>query len=421
MRKTFSSLAVRNYRLFFYGQLVSLVGTWMQTVAQAWLVLRLSHNDGFALGLLAAAQFLPLLVLSPWAGLIADRFDKRRVLIATQTAMGILAAILAVLTLAGVVSLWMVFVLAMLLGLANAFDVPTRQAFVSEMVGPESLANAVGLNSSIFNAARIVGPAVGAVLIKLFDVGPCFAINAVSFAAVIAGLMMMRPEELQRKEPALRARGQIREGLRYAWHVPVLRSTLFLVGVVGTLTFNFVVILPLLARQDFHGDAGTYGLLTAIMGVGSLVGALITAARSRPTTLVLLASCGLCGIAVLGAAAAPTLVTEIPALLLAGATSITFIATANTTLQLASAPKMRGRVMAIYVVFFLGSTPIGGPLVGWISGAYGARAGLAVGGVAAVVAAVLGTVGALRNGTLHLRVNGRAVVGTDPSTEPAAA
>jgi MFS family permease len=315
----------------------------------------------------------------------------------------------------------MVFVLAMLLGFANAFDVPTRQAFVSEMVGPESLANAVGLNSSIFNAARIVGPAIGAVLIKLFDVGPCFAINAVSFAAVIAGLMMMRPEDLQRKEPALRARGQIREGLRYAWRVPVLRSTLFLVGVVGTLTFNFVVILPLLARQDFHGDAGTYGLLTAIMGVGSLAGALIAAARSRPTTLVLLASCGLCGIAVLGAAAAPTLVTEIPALLLAGATSITFIATANTTLQLASAPEVRGRVMAIYVVFFLGSTPIGGPLIGWISGAFGARAGLAVGGVAALIAAVLGTIGALRNGTLHLRINGRAVVGTDPSTEPAAA
>ncbi len=421
MRKTFSSLSVRNYRLFFYGQLVSLIGTWTQTVAQAWLVLRLSHNDGFALGLLAAAQFLPLLVLSPWAGLIADRFDKRRVLIATQTAMGILAGILAVLTIAGVVSLWMVFVLAMLLGLANAFDVPTRQAFVSEMVGSESLANAVGLNSSIFNAARIVGPAVGAVVIKLFDVGPCFAINSVSFAAVIAGLMMMRPEELQRKAPAVRARGQIREGLRYAWRIPVLRSTLFLVGVVGTLAFNFVVVLPLLARRDFHGDAGTYGLLTAVMGVGSLVGALITATRSRPTTMVLLVSCGLCGIAVLGAAAAPSLVTEIPALMLAGATSITFIATANTTLQLASAPEMRGRVMAIYVVLFLGSTPIGGPLIGWISGTYGARSGLAVGGVAAVVAAGLGTIGAARNGTLHLRIIGRAVVGTDPSTEPAAA
>jgi MFS family permease len=421
VKKTFASLAVRNYRLFFYGQLVSLVGTWMQAVAQAWLVLRLTNNNGFALGMVTALQFLPLLLLSTHAGLLADRMDKRKVLIATQTAMGILAAVLAVLTLTHVVQLWMVGVLALLLGVANAFDNPTRQAFVTEMVGPQSVANAVGLNSTIFNAARVAGPAIGAVLIKVFDVGPCFLINAASFVAVIIGLLMMRPEELLQQPVAVRARGQIREGLRYAWRTPVLRSTLFLVGVVGTLTFNFMVILPLMARQTFHGDAGTYGLLSAVMGAGSLAGALIVAARSRATTTLLLGSCVLCGLACLGAAVAPSLITEVPALAVAGATSIAFVATANTIIQLTATPEMRGRVMALYVLLFLGTTPIGGPLVGWICRVAGPRAGFLVAAGAALFAGGVGVLSALRNRSGPLRLRGRAIVPVDSAAEPATA
>jgi MFS family permease len=421
LQKTFASLSVRNYRLFFYGQLVSLVGTWMQAVAQAWLVLRLSHNDGFALGMVTAFQFLPLLLLSTHAGLVADRVDKRKVLLATQTAMAVLAGILAAVTLSHVVQLWMVDVLALFLGVANAFDNPTRQAFVTEMVGPESVANAIGLNSTIFNAARVAGPAVGAVLIKLFDVGPCFVINAASFVAVIIGLLMMRPDELHRQPVAPPARGQIREGLRYAWQTPVVRSTLVLVGIVGTLTFNFMVILPLLARQTFQGGAGTYGLLSAVMGAGSLVGALLVAARSRATTTLLLGSCLVCGVACLGAAMAPTLVTEIPALLIAGASSIAFVATANTTIQLTAVPEMRGRVMALYVLLFLGTTPIGGPLVGWICRAAGPRAGFLVAAGAALFAGAIGVVSAVRNGAIPLRLRDRPIVSVESTTEPATA
>jgi MFS family permease len=419
LKKTFASLSVRNYRLFFYGQLISLVGTWMQAVAQSWLVLRLTNNNGFALGMVTAFQFLPLLLLSTHAGLVADRMDKRKVLIATQTTMGILAVVLAALTFGHVVQLWMVDLLALLLGVANAVDNPVRQTFVTEMVGPDSVANAVGLNSTIFNAARVAGPAVGAVLIKLFDVGPCFLINAASFVAVIIGLLMMRPDELFQQPVAPRASGQIREGLRYAWRTPVLRSTLFLVGVVGTLTFNFMVILPLLAKQTFHGDAGTYGLLSAMMGLGSLVGALLIAARSRATTTLLLGSCLLCGVACLGAALAPTLLTEIPALLIAGGASIAFVATANTTIQLTATPEMRGRVMALYVLLFLGTTPIGGPLVGWICRVAGARAGFLVAAGAALFAGVFGLLSAVRNGTVQLRPRGRPMVSVESPTEPA--
>lgn len=421
LKKTFASLSVRNYRLFFYGQLISLVGTWMQAVAQAWLVLRLTNNDGFALGIVTAFQFLPLLLFSTHAGLLADRMDKRKVLIATQTTMGVLAAVLAALTFGHVVQLWMVDVLALLLGVANAFDNPTRQAFVTEMVGPESLANAIGLNSTIFNAARVAGPAVGAVLINVFDVGPCFLINSASFVAVIVSLLLMRPEELLRQPIVARARGQIREGFRYAWQTPVLRSTLFLVGVVGTLTFNFMVILPLLAKQTFHGGAGTYGLLSAVIGFGSLVGALFVAARSRASTALLLGSCLLCGVACLGAAIAPTLVTELPALIVAGGASIVFVATANTTIQLTAAPEMRGRVMALYVLLFLGTTPIGGPLVGWICRAAGARAGLLVAAGAALFAGTFGVTSAVRNGTVQLRPGGRPLVSVESPTEPATA
>ena len=386
--RTFRSLRNHNYRLFFFGQLVSLTGTWMQTVAQGWLVLRLTGDSGFALGLVTSLQFLPLLVAGPWGGVVADRFDKRSVLIATQSAMAVVAAALAAVTLTGVVELWMVYVGALLTGAATAVDSPTRQAFVVELVGPPDLPNAIGLNSALFNAARVLGPAAAGIVIRVADVGPCFALNAVSFLAVLGGLWWMRPDELVRQASITSGKRQVRAGLAYVRRTPVLRSTLLLVAVVGTLGFSANVVLALLAKVTFHGDAGTYALLTSAMGVGSLAGALVTAARTRPSRRLLVGSCLAFGLLLTASAAAPGLALAVPLLALAGAAGIAFLTTANSTLQLASEPAMRGRVMALYLLVFLGSTPVGGPLVGFVSEYFGPRFGLALGGVATVGAAL---------------------------------
>ncbi|MDQ1393976.1 MAG: hypothetical protein QOF30_2953 [Acidimicrobiaceae bacterium] len=408
----------RNYRLYFYGQLVSTSGTWMQTVALGWLVLRIT-NSGFAVGVVTALQFLPMLLLGTYGGVIADRLEKRRTLIATQAGMAFSSAALAAITLAGADPLWAIYLLTFLLGTFSAVDMPVRQAFVSEMVGQDDLPNAVALNSAMFSTSRVIGPAIGAILIKLVDVGPVFAVNAVSFAAVIAGLMMMQSNELYRTAPVARAKGQAREGLRYVWETPELRSTILVMAVVGTLAFNFTVVLPVLAKFTFGGDAGTYGTLSALMGVGSMVGALGVASRLRPTAKLLVGSCMAFGVVMLASAVAPTLLSEDVLIVLLGLTSITFMATANTTCQLTSVPEMRGRVMALYGLVFLGSTPIGGPIVGWISQSFGPRYGLAVGGVATVAAAgAMGSVLLRRHfGTRQ----GQMVVALDPSAEPAAA
>jgi len=386
--RTFRSLSIRNYRLYFFGQLVSMSGTWMQSVAQGWLVLRLTHNSGFALGLVTALQFLPVLLVGAWGGVLADRFDKRTTLLCTQSAMAVFSAGLAAVTLAGVVQLWMVYLASFLIGVANAVDSPTRQAFVSEMVGPGDLPNAIGLNSAIFNGARVVGPAGAGILISLVDVGPCFALNAASFLAVLASLWRMRPAELTRVTPVPRARGQVRAGLAYAWRTPVLRSTLLLVTVVGTLALNYGVVLPLLAKVTFHGDAATYGFITSAMGLGALFGALATASRAGPSARLLAGSCVAFGLLLAVAAGAPTLALALPVLVAAGAAGIVFMATANSTLQLASIPAMRGRVMALYILVFLGSTPIGGPLVGLLCQHLGPRFGLGLGGVSTTAAGV---------------------------------
>jgi MFS family permease len=300
-----------------------------------------------------------------------------------------------------------------------AVDLPVRQAFVSEMVGDGDLPNAVSLNSAMFNTSRIIGPPLGALVIKAFDVGPCFALNAVSFAAVIAGLLMMRPDELWLGRPVARAKGQIREGLRYVWVSVELRSTILIVAVVGTLAFNFSVVLPVMARFTFHGDAGTYGSLTALMGAGAMVGALATASRLAPSPKLLAGSCLAFGVTMTMAAAAPTLLAERVLMVLVGASSITFMATANSTCQLTSAPAMRGRVMALYGLVFLGSTPIGGPLVGWVSQHFGPRFGLGIGGVATIVSAVVAGALLLRRDFVVRR--GPIRPGPDPSAEPAAA
>jgi len=384
-RRTFRSLLVRNYRLFFFGQLVSLTGTWMQQVAQDWLVLRLTDR-ALPVGITTALQFLPVLLFASWGGLTADRSDKRKLLAATQTAMGILALVLGVLTLTGSVRLWMVYLLAFLLGCATAFDMPARQAFVTEMVGPDQVSNAIGLNSAVFNSARVIGPAAAGVLIATVGIAPAFLLNAVSYLAVIAGLLAMDPAQLDRLAPTPRARGQVREGLRYVWATPALRSTILLVTVVGTLGLNARVVLPLVARFTFHGGPGVYGTLASVMAAGSVMGALAAATRARPTQRLLLGSAGVFGVLSLLAAVVPTLGWELVVLVPLGMTTITFLATANSTLQLASSTEMRGRVMALYGTVFLGSTPIGSVVVGWLAERYGARSGFVLGGVASLAA-----------------------------------
>jgi len=383
---TFRSLKYRNYRLFFYGQLVSLIGTWMQSVALGWLVYSITKSPT-QIGVVTAVQFLPTLLGSVHGGLIADRFDKRNVLVVTQTALALQAVALAAVVFAGVATLPVLYVLAFTQGMATTIDNPTRQAFVSEMVGPEDLTNAVGLNSAMFNTARILGPAVGGVLIDAIGVGTCFALNAVSFLAVIGGLTMMRSSDLFAAPRARRGKGQLREGLRYSWEEPTLRMVLAMIALIGTLAMNFTVILPVVAKQVFHGNAGTYGIMSSMLGFGALLGALVAASRSKPTTLLLGTAAAAFGLTMLGDAVAPTLVLEMVALVATGAASITFMATANATVQLTARPEMRGRVMSLYMLLFLGSTPIGGPIVGWIGERYGARWSLAVGAVSCLVAA----------------------------------
>lgn len=385
---TFRSLRVRNYRLFFFGQLVSVSGTWMQQVAQDWLVLRLS-NSGTAVGITTGLQFLPMLLFGMVGGTIADRYDKRRILVATQTTAGLTALAMGVLVASGHVQLWHVYVLAFVLGCVTAVDNPTRQSFVTEMVGPDEVTNAVGLNSATFNAARVVGPAVAAVVISVADLAPAFFVNAASYVAVIAGLRAMHPDELFRQSPAPRTKGQVREALHYVWSTPELRSTIGLVLVVATFGMNLAVVLPLLARFTFEGTAGTYGLLMSTMAVGSLAGALVAANRTHLSPRLRVAMAGVFGGLSVLTALAPTLWSAAALLVPTGAAAITFMALSNSTLQLRSAPHMRGRVMALYALVFLGSTPVGGPLVGWLSEVWSPRGGLALGGAVTAIAALV--------------------------------
>lgn len=388
-RQTFASLSVRNYRIFFFGMMVSASGTWMQSLGQGWLVLDLT-GSGTAVGMVTAMQFLPMLIAGVWGGVIADRFDKRRTLYVSQIAMAIVSGALAVVTITGSVTLWMVYLAAFLMGCATVVDNPTRQAFVTEMVGADLVPNAVALNSAMFNAARIVGPAVGGLMILAAGTGVVFAYNSLSFGAVIVGLWMMRPEELSRVDTVERAKGQVRAGIRYVWSTPELRSTVLLVAIVGTFTLEFNVAVPMLAKVTFDAGPGTLGLLTSAMGAGSLVGALAAAARGRPTPGVLVCAAGCLGLAMFAVAASPTVPVAMVMLALAGGATITFLATANAFLQINAVGEMRGRVMAIYALVFLGSTPIGGPIIGWLSEQTNPRVGFAAGGAAALV----GTVGA---------------------------
>jgi MFS family permease len=391
-RRTFRALAVRNYRIYFIGQVISVSGTWMQTVAQGWLVLSLT-GSGVDLGIVTALQFLPMLLFGSWGGLVADRMEKRRLLFLTQGAAMCLALTLAVLTLSGTIELWQVYLLASLLGVVNLFDNPARQTFVSELVGIDRVPNAVALNSVVMNSARVIGPAIGAVLIAVIGHGDtgialCFLINAASYLAVIVALSLMRTSELQRIEPVPRGKGQVREGLRYVRSQRGILYPLLAVAVIGIFAFNFTVTLALLAKFTFHAGAGTYGAFTAAMGAGAVIGGLSAAHRSNPSarTLGLIGMCF--AVCILAVALAPTAGAAVAFLVPMGATAIAFVATANGTLQLASDPSMRGRVMALYAIGFLGSTPIGAPLVGAISTASSPRVALLVGAVATAAASV---------------------------------
>ena len=408
--RTFRSLRIRNYRLFFFGQLVSVTGTWMQTVAQTWLVLSLT-GSGVDLGITVALQFLPMLLFGLWGGLLADRSDKRKLLIGTQVAGGLLALVLYGLVVTDTVELWMVYGMAFLLGVVTMIDMPTRQSFVTEMVGPDEVPNAVGLNSAMFNTGRILGPAAAGITIASLGIAPAFLANALSYLAVIAALVAMRTDELFRRERPARRRGEVRAGLRYAWADATLRSTLLLVAVLGMFGFNFVVLLPLLARFTFGGGAGLYSVFTALMSLGSLVGALIAASRARPTRTLLLGSGIAFGVLMLATSAAPTAWLTGVLLVGVGLSVMLFLATANTTLQLHSDPAMRGRVMALYGLLFLGSTPLGGPLLGWVSEAWGPRVGLALGGAFSLAAAVAAASG------LRIRRARRSRAGTEERSE----
>jgi MFS family permease len=386
--RIFSSLRVPNYRLYFVGQIISLSGTWMQGVAQAWLVLDLT-GSGTALGLVSSLQFLPVLLFGPLGGVLADRFDKRRILYVTQITAAILAAILGVLVLTDTVEVWMVYVLATCLGFVYVVDNPTRQTFIHELVGSENLTNAVSLNSVVVNVARVIGPGLAGTLILAVGLAPCFFINAASYAAVLLALFLMNPDRLQRTGRVARRKGQLIEGLRYVRATPEVLVPLVMMAVVGTLAYEFQVVLPLLARFTYNGDAGTYGTMSVLMGAGAVIGGLATAAAGRRPATSLAWTAIVFGVIHLAAALAPTLLLTDIALIFLGAASIRFLALGNATLQLAAAPEMRGRVMALWAVAFLGSTPIGGPLIGWIGEHIGPRVAFGLGGVATLAAGIL--------------------------------
>jgi MFS family permease len=403
-RQTFSSLRIRNYRLFAAGQAVSNTGTWMQRITQDWLVLTLTGSAS-AVGITVALQFLPMLLFGLYGGVLADRLPKRRLLLATQSAMGLTGIALAVLTLTGRVEVWHVYLLAFLLGLITVLDNPARQSFVAEMVGPDQLANAVSLNSANFQSARLVGPAVAGVLITAVGSGWAFLLNGLSFLAPVAALLLMRPAELHRTERAPRAKGQLREGLRYVSAHPELIWPIVLVGFIGTFGFNFPIWLSAFVHDVYDSGAETYGLLNTLMAVGSLAGALLAARRGASRLRFLIGAAVLFGVLEVVAAFAPEFWIFAVLLVFIGMAGLTVNVTANTSIQMATEPAVRGRVMSLYMMVFVGGTPLGAPLVGWITDVYGPRIGFAAGGAVSLFAALTVGVMLARAGGLRVRVD----------------
>ena len=384
----FRSLRVRNYRLYASGQLVSLTGTWMQRVAQDWLVLELT-NSGTALGIITALQFGPSLLLGLWGGILADRCDKRRLLLATQSGLAVVALLLGRLDVAGVVQYWHVLVLATVLGLITAIDTPVRQSFVVEMVGRDELTNAVAINSTIFNTGRILGPAVAGVMISAVGTGWAFLGNAVSSAGVLVALAMMRPDELFPSPPLQRARGQLREGFRYVRERRDLMFTMALIFVFGTFGLNFAITCALMAKQVFHRGASGYGLLSTALAVGAFCGAIAATRRTqRPSTLFLLVTASAFSIGEILSGLMPDFLWTAVLLVPTGLAMLTLSTAANANVQLGVAPTMRGRVMSLYLICFMGGTPLGAPIIGWVAGVAGPRWGLIGGGVVCLLSAL---------------------------------
>ena len=385
---TFASLSFRNYRLWFAGALVANVGTWMQRVAQDWLVLtQLSDESGVAVGITTALQFAPFLVVAPYAGVIADRVDRRKLLMATQAAQGVLAAALGVLVLLGHAQLWQVYVFAGLLGVVAAIDAPVRQTFVAQLVPASRLSNAVGLNSASFNAARLIGPGVAGLLIAWVGTGWVFVINAVSFAATIGALLAMRVSELQPMPSAPRAKGQLRAGVGYVRRRSDILLIMVVVGVVSTFGLNFQLTSAMMARTEFGRGAGEYGVLGSVLAIGSLAGALLAARRERPRVRLVIGSAFAFGLATGAMALMASYLTYALASIPVGLASLTMMTAANATIQMSTDPAMRGRVMALYMMVFQGATPVGSPVVGWIGEAFGARWAIGIGSITALLVA----------------------------------
>jgi MFS family permease len=380
LRGAFRSLRNYNYRVWAAGALVSNVGTWMQRTAQDWLVLaELTHKNATALGIVMALQFGPLALMLPLSGFAADYFDRRKLLMATQTIMGILALGLGILIISGTVRLWHVYLFAFLLGCVSAFDSTARQTFVAELVGEEDLSNAVGLNSTSFNAARMIGPAVAGVLIAAVGSGWLFLINAASFVAVLCSLLFLRTDRLHRSKKAGRGRGGLADGFRYVWRRPDIKAILVMLFLIGTFGINFPIFISTMAVGVFHAGASQFGLLTSMMAVGSVAGALLSARRDKPGMSVIAAAAAIFGFGFCIAAAMPSYGLFGCALVVIGLSAQTFTTTANSTIQLSTEPAMRGRVIALFLAIAVGATPIGAPFVGWVADTFGPRWALGVG------------------------------------------
>jgi MFS family permease len=391
-KSTFASLAVRNYRLYFIGQGISICGTWMQTVAQGWLVLQLT-GSGTQVGLVVALQFLPLLIITPFGGMIADRFPKRRVLLITQTLFFFQQIAFGLIVLTGVDQMWMIYTLALIFGLINSVDNPTRQAFVSELVGREHVRNAVVLNSTQVNLARAVGPSIGAILIATIGIAWCFLVNGLSTIAVLIALLMMNTKQIQpvRSKGRLQPILQLKEAWSYVRRTPLLRDILIMATIIGTFSYEFQISLPILAQFAFATNAAAYSRLWVAFGIGSVIGGLLAAGRKKVALHHLVGSAILFGFSMLFVSVMPTLDWAVAGMLLVGFFSINFTSLANTSLQLEAEPSMRGRVMSLWTMAILGSTPIGGLIVGAVAEYAGARWGIVLGGVAALAAGLLAT------------------------------
>jgi MFS family permease len=397
------------------GAIVSNIGTWMQRTAQDWIVLtQLTHNKAAAVGVVLALQFGPQLLLLPLTGFAADHLDRRKLLIATQAMMGLLALGLGLLTVTGLVTLWEVYGFAFMLGCAAAFDAPVRQTFVSELVGESDLSNAVALNSTSFNAARMIGPAIAGVMIAAIGTGWVFLINAASYVAVIASLCLLRTSALHPSQRAVRARGSFVEGFRYVWKRPDLKAALTMLFLIGTFGLNFPIFISTMSVTVFHQGAGRYGLLTAIMASGSVIGALMSARRERPRMGLLIGGAAVFGLGFALAAFMPNYWLFGVALVVIGIASQTFTTTNNGLIQMSTEPAMRGRVVAILLATAMGTTPIGAPLVGWVADSFGPRWALGIGAAAGIAAALVGIRYLVRYRGLSMRVErGRPRFGLD--------